>query len=365
MVSAGHSVTACADGYDPSVEAKVRALGAFYQPIRISRTAIRPLMDLRTISDIYRVVRRVRPQIILSYTIKPVIYSGLIAWLCRLPSTYSMITGLGYTFMEPRSLQQRISGIIARLLYRISLRHSRIVFFQNPDDLELFLEKRIVRKEQAVLINGSGVDLDHYGPSALPCNPVFLMTSRLLAEKGVREYVKAADIVRARFPLARFLLCGDIDQNPSSIDKDELRQWQEAGNIEYLGFMEDVRPAISSCRCFVLPSYYREGIPRTILEAMSIGRPVITTDSPGCRETIQLTERGKRERDLRKAVMQGENGLMIRPRDVDALVNAIHIVLESPDQVVGMAVRSREIAEDRFDVRKVNARIMESMGLAS
>ena len=264
--------------------------------------------------------------------------------------------------MESQSLIHRFTGIIARMLYRLSLKRSWKVFFQNPDDRALFLEKGLIRPNQAVLVNGSGVDLDYFAMSALPDEPVFLMIARLLVDKGVREYVKVAEKVKKRFPQARFLLVGDLDPNPNSVRESELRQWQESGIIEYLGYLDDVRPAIHKCRCYVLPSY-REGTPRTVLEAMAIGRPIITTDAPGCRETVILTPEGQLQRKLGEGVMRGENGILVRVRDVKALEKAMLNILETPGLPERMAKRSREIAEGKFDVHKVNAVILNAMGL--
>lgn len=362
MASAGHSVIACANGHDFATEEKLKKMRIAYYPIHLSRAGMNPIKDLKTFIDMIRVISLVQPDIVLSYTIKPVIYGSLAAQLCGVKECYSLITGLGYVFMESSLFFSRFLGVLARIFYRINLKRSRKVFFQNPDDRALFLEKGLVRQNQAVLINGSGVDLDHFIVSALPKEVLFLMIARLLVDKGVREYVKATEKVKKRFPQTSFLLVGDIDPNPNSIRESELRQWQKSGIIEYLGYLDDVRPAIHKCRCYVLPSY-REGTPRTVLEAMAIGRPIITTDAPGCRETVILTPEGQLQRKLGEGVMRGENGILVRMRDVKALEKAMLNILETPGLAERMAKRSREIAEEKFDVHKVNAVILNAMGL--
>lgn len=363
IIACGHLVATSANGHDPVIERKLQRMGVEYYPIHLSRAGINPIVDLMTFIDLIRLILRIRPDIVLTYTIKPVIYGGLAARLCGVPSVYSMITGLGYAFMESPSLIQRFLGFIAQMLYWLSLKKSRKVFFQNPDDKTLFLEKGLVRPDQPVLINGSGVDLDHFAHTELPDEPIFLMIGRLLVDKGVREYVEAAERVKERFPNARFFLVGNLDPNPNSIRESDLRQWQEAGIIEYLGYLDDVRPTIKKCRCYILPSYYREGTPRTVLEVMAMGRPIITTDAPGCRETVMLTPEGKRQKELGERVMIGENGFLVRVRDVEALVKAIIQFLKNPDLADRMAKRSREIAEKKFDVHKVNEVIMKEMRL--
>jgi len=314
-----------------------------------------------------RKIHSIKPDVVLNYTIKPVVYGGIAARMTGVPSIYSLITGLGYSFMDSsidtRSIVKSLVGILARLLYRISLRFSKFVFFQNPDDSSVFITLHLVRSEQAVIVNGSGVDLQHYAVKPVPDEPLFLLIARLIADKGIREYITAAMRVKERYPQARFQLAGALDQNPSSIKFSELQSLKESGCIEYLGYLPDVREALTGCRVYVLPSY-REGTPRTVLEAMSLGRPIITTDSPGCRETVVLTEQGRNKRLKDSRVMEGENGFLVRPRDDQALESAMLRFLENPDIVGSMAKRSREIAELKYDVNKVNAILMSRMNLS-
>jgi glycosyltransferase involved in cell wall biosynthesis len=234
-------------------------------------------------------------------------------------------------------------------MYRFALRRSECVFFQNPDDRNLFLELGIVPEQACtVVVNGSGVDVSRFALMPVPRGPVcFLMICRLLGDKGVREYAAAAERVRVAHPEARFYLAGWIDENPDSIEQRELDEWVKRGVIEFLGKLDDVRPAIERCAVYVLPSY-REGTPRTVLEAMSMGRAIITTDAPGCRETV----------------VDGQNGFLIAPRSVDALVASMERFIEDPELAVRMGGVSRKIAESKYDVHKVNEVMMRGMGIA-
>ena len=233
-------------------------------------------------------------------------------------------------------------------MYAVALRGAHIVFFQNPDDEQLFRASGLVgRGQRRVRINGSGVDLEHYAPAPLPDGPlIFLMVGRLLREKGVFEFVEAAGRVKALRPAARFQLLGGLDPNPTSITEEALRRLQEDGTIEYLGTVTDVRPMIEDAHVIVLPSYH-EGMPRSVLEGMSMGRAIITTDAPGCRETVET----------------GENGFLVPVRDTDALTAAMLDLIDDRGKVSAMGAKSRQMAELRFDVHAVNQVILESMGL--
>ncbi|MDX1541447.1 MAG: glycosyltransferase, partial [Geminicoccaceae bacterium] len=206
-----------------------------------------------------------------------------------------------------------------------------------------------VRAEQSVLINGSGVDLRQFSPAPFPATPTFLLIARFLVEKGVRDFVEAARLVRSRHPNVRFVLVGGPDEaNPSSIGRAELQGWLDEGIVENPGWLDDVRPAIAASSVYVLPSYYREGTPRTILEALAMGRPVVTTDAPGCRETVR----------------HGVNGWLVPPRDPKALAAALLTFLDDPEPVARMGAESLALAREKYDVDKVNDVMLAAMDLA-
>jgi len=292
LVSRGHEVIACAPDAPEAVRAGLNSMGVRYEHIPVARAGMNPLSDMGTLFAAYHLFGRLRPDHVLAYTIKPVIWGGFAARLTRVPNCHSMITGLGYAFSDGGGLKQTLLRGIVRCLYRNGLARTKTIFFQNPDDLETFTRHKLIHSTtRTVLINGSGVDLDWYAPCPLPSQPVFLLVARLLIDKGVREYVQAARKLRQKHPHAVFQIAGYCDANPASIQPRELQAWIQEGVIQYLGRVENIRPAFAGARVYVLPSY-REGTPRTVLEAMSMGRPVITTDAPGCRETIEKDDAG-------------------------------------------------------------------------
>lgn len=321
------------------------SVGATFHVIPLRRVSINPLSDARLLFSLYRLFRENAPDLILPYTIKPVIYGLVAGWLARVPRRYALITGLGYTFAEKRNV---FLSWVARSLYRIALGRSHKVFFQNPDDEKLFRQLGILRSDvPSVVVSGSGVNIEHYSVRPHPSGqPVFLLIGRLLGAKGVREYADAARSVRVRASAVRFLLAGWIDDNPDAISQSELSAYVDDGVLEYIGKLDDVRDAIACSTIYVLPSY-REGTPRTILEAMAMGRAIITTDAPGCRETV----------------IDGENGFLVPVKSVDALVDAMMKFIEDPALAARMGRRSREIAEEKYDVNKVNAVMLREMGI--
>ena len=331
---------------DSATVGQLRELGVEPESVTMQRTGTSIVGDLASCVQLYRILRRVRPDVLITYTAKPVIYGSLMSALAGGNRRFALITGLGYAFTS----DDRRRGLLRRLmnvLYRMALRRNDIVFFQNPDDRDEFKRLGITRSHQRVAItNGSGVDTDYFAPVALPAAPAFLLIGRLLKDKGVYEYVGAARKAREENPDLRFLLVGPLDSNPSAISRNELDAWQAEGVIEYLGALDDVRPAIAQCSVYVLPSY-REGTPRTVLEAMSMGRAVITTDVPGCRETVE----------------DGRNGCLIPARNEQALAAAVLAYASSPQRVLAHGRAARQLAENKYNVHTVNAALLKEMAL--
>lgn len=321
------------------------AKGMVVHSVPIRRNGTNPISDAQTLLALWWLMRRIRPDAVLGYTIKPVIYGSIAAWLAGVPKRFALITGLGYAFQgngDRNKIQQLVQG-----LYRIALSHTHKVFFQNPDDLTLFRRRGILSQDaQVCVVNGSGVDISHYAVVPLPNSISFILVARLLGDKGVREYINAAKIIREVHPDVIFALVGAVDSNPDSISQPELDSWLADGVISYYGHLSDVRPAISKSSVFVLPSY-REGTPRSVLEAMSMGRAIITTDAPGCRETV----------------INGENGFLVAVRSVDELVTSMKVLIARPELVAEMGKRAREICEEKYDVHKVNAVMLREMGI--
>ena len=331
------------------VMAELNKLGVVAHDIPMQRTGMNPITDLGAVLALWQLMRRIKPQYVLGYTIKPVIYGTLAAWLALVPKRFALITGLGFAFMGEEDGQRSKVRALVQGLYRTALKRNHTVFFQNPDDEALFRQLNILSSAtQSCVVNGSGVDVAQFevAPLSTERAPRFLLIARLLGDKGVREYVQAAQQVKLRYPEAQFDLVGWIDANPNTITRPELDSWIAAGTINFLGRLSDVRPAIAESSVYVLPSY-REGTPGTVLEAMAMGRAVITTDAPGCRETV----------------LDGDNGFLVPVKDTDALAQAMLRFIEQPELIAQMGQRSRSIAEEKYDVHKVNAQMLEGMGL--
>ena len=354
MVARGHAVTAMAPAADAGgdgpggVRAQLAALGARFEPIQLERAGIDPVADGRSVRGLVRQLRALRPDLVLGYTIKPVIYGSVAARLAGVPRRAAMITGMGSALTSARSVKQRLVAAAARALYRVGLAQCQVVIFQNPDDRdELARLGAVPARARVAVVRGSGVDLAHYAPRPQPPGPpVFLFIGRLLRDKGITEYVAAARRVRARHPAARFQIVGWLDPNPQSLTRRELDAVVADGTIEYLGATDDVRPALAAAHVLVLPSY-GEGTPRVVLEAMSMNRAVITTDAPGCRETV----------------IDGESGLIVAVRDVAALAAAMTQLVESPALLARLAAAGRARAVELYDARTVAAGMLELLGL--
>lgn len=349
LLSAGCDVHVAVPALDPhcDIAKRLRELGVDVHDIPLQRTGMNPARDLSALFALRKLMRQIHADYVLGYTIKPVIYGSLAAWSTGVTNRFALITGLGYAFTGEATGLRKLLRTLIQQLYRFSLSRNRLVFFQNPDDEALFRELSLLNPAiPSCVVNGSGVDVAEYTTTALPERPSFLLIARLLGDKGVREYAQAAALVKQRFPEVTFRLVGWIDDNPDAISQAELDGWIGAGTIEFLGKLSDVRPAISDSSVYVLPSY-REGTPRTVLEAMAIGRAVITTDAPGCRETV----------------VDGDNGFLVPVQDAATLAETMVKFIDSPDLVATMGARSREIAEEKYDVHMVNTVMLREMGL--
>jgi len=347
--AAGLEVHVAAPGLTPASEVTrgLVARGVVPHDIAMQRTGMNPLRDAQTLVSLVRLCRRVKPDVVLAYTVKPVIYGLLAARVARVPRRFALITGLGYAFTGRDGEARTGLRSLVQQLYRASLCGAHKAFFQNPDDEALFRTRGILpRRVPSRVVNGSGIDVARFEAQPVPAAPHFLLIARLLGDKGVREYAAAARLVRATHPQAVFSLVGWIDDNPDAIARHELDAWIADGVITYLGRLDDVRPAIAACSVYVLPSY-REGTPRTVLEAMAMGRAVITTDAPGCRETV----------------VDGDNGFLVPVRAITELAAAMTRFLDDPTLAAAMGARSRELAVARFDVNQVNDTMLREMGI--
>ncbi len=346
MRACGHEVSALAPDFDGETRSELSAIGVTPVEVSLSRTGMNPFVDLRDFLRLCVQLRRLKPDVLLGIAIKPVAYGMLAAAAAGVSRRFALITGLGYVASESSSLAGRIVRSTVCKLYGAALKRAETVFVQNPDDANELVDRKLTARGKVVRVNGTGLDLAAWPKMDLPEPPItFTLAARLLAEKGVREYVAAARRVKAEYPAVRFLLLGGVDTNPSAINEAEVASWVADGVVEWPGYV-DVRPWLSQTSVFVLPSY-REGVPRSSQEALAAGRPLITTDAPGCRETV----------------VSGQNGILVPPRDVESLVNAMLYFIENPQQISHMGHHSRQLAEARFDVRAINEKMLSVMGL--
>lgn len=328
-------------------EKKILELGAKISTIPLERTGTNPFQDIITYFSLKSLFDKYKPDIVLSYTSKPIIYCGLAIGKNDKINFFPNLTGLGYGFTDNFHLKRIIINFILKILYKLSLKSSTAIIFQNPDDRLLFKNLNLTNNKKSFIVNGSGVDTDFFFPTNLPIEPKFLMLSRLVADKGVIEYCEAAREIRSKFPDAKFQLAGSFDSNPSGIKYDQIKKFIDNRDIEYLGHVDDVRALLNQCRFYVLPSY-REGTPRSVLEAMSVGRPIITTNTVGCRETV----------------IDGLNGLLVQVKSKISLVDAIKKMLEFDDVKINeMARQSIELVRQKYDVSKVNENIIKIIEL--
>lgn len=351
LVKQGHTVVTAAardDAHDgitgKDVSARLATLGIRHRPVPMQRTGNNPLADLATLRHLIQVCREEQPDIVFAYTAKAVVYGTLAAWLCRVPRRVSMLTGLPFGLVDDG--RRTLAHTLARSLFRIAFRVSHALVFHNPDDLASLRQAGLLPDRLSLqVVNGSGVDLEHFQLAGLPGGPTtFLMIARLMREKGVVEYLDAARLAKRRHPTARFLLVGPLDPRTGQVQERDVRAWEQEGVGEWLGSVTDVRIPIGRSHVFVLPSYH-EGTPRTVLEAMAMGRPIITTDAPGCRQTVEA----------------GRNGCLVPVGDREALADAIVRFLEVPADIPAMGATSRRLAEERYDVRKVSLATIQAI----
>lgn len=352
MRAAGHTVICAAPPGDADAEAALRALGAEVVNYPLDRKGLNPLRDAGSFLDLLRLFRAEKPGLLFATTIKPVIYGCLAARVAGVPRVYATITGLGYAF-EADSFFKKCVNRLGVLLYRLALGHVSGVFFQNEDDMRVFREQGILAPDARVLMarGGTGVDTARFAPAPYPPLPpegpiIFLLVGRLLEAKGLHEYAEAGRLLKAAGADCRLQLLGPSETGLGGVDMAQIRRWEAEGFLEYLGETRDVRPYIAAAHVLVLPSW-REGTPTSVMEAMSMGRPAIVTDVPGCREVVR----------------DGVNGWLTPPRDPGALARAMERFVADPALIARMGAAGRELALAEFDAETVAARILKDMGV--
>lgn len=345
MIQNGHEVIACSPNDTNDIERKIADLGAKYIPIDMNRTGMNPLKDLNLIREIVKVLKREQPDVFLSYTIKPNIYGTLAAYFSEIEKIYAMMTGAG-SVIRSNSKKMKVLHKFLMPLYKMAFKKCDAIFFLNSDDLLLFKEKGIIRKEKVEVIGSSGVNLDLFENERITNTNTFLFIARLIKDKGIFEFLEAAIIAKKKRPNMKFEILGPYDTNPTAITPSQLNTYITQGIIEYHGSTDDVRPFIKNSFVVVLPSYH-EGQGRVLVEAMAIGRAVIATDVPGCRQTV----------------VDGVTGFLVPAKNSNILAEKMIDMFDSPDMTKNMAEKGFERASEFFDVNKINDKLMELMKL--
>ncbi len=350
LVRANHEVICMSPGDRAGWQARaVESLGARFEPVDMARKSMSPWMDLLTLHQLRRRFCALRPDLVFSYTMKPVVYGSLAAHWAAVPLRAALIPGLGQMFTSsgPGGAMKRF---IATLLYRHALRAVGPVFVQNREDEAFLRELGVITPQNRVtIVDGSGVDIERFEPAPLPADPAFLFVARLVEEKGVADFVEVARRVRRQIPRSTFRIVGYFDGRDETNLRPLLDRAVREGVVEFAGRVEDIRPELARSMTVVLPSRYREGIPRSLLEALAMGRSIVTTDWVGCRETVRSGDRA--------------NGILVPTRDIDALERAVLQLARDRSLACRMGHESRRYAEERFDVRRVNLAIFEGLGL--
>lgn len=345
FIKHGHSVIALGPESELIWRNKFKEYGIIYKQFYVERNSINPIHDLRTYRELKEFMKKEKPDKIFTYQAKTVVYGSLAAKANGISEVYSLIAGLGSIFRGV-GFKNRLVRVIMMTEYRLACHASKNVFFQNNDDKNEFIRNGLIKEEKTVIINGSGVNLEKFKSEPLPDYPTFLFIGRLIKDKGVVEYLEACKQIKSDHPEVRCLLVGPYDSNPSALLPEELQPFIEEGIIEYFGEQSDVRPYLKQCSTYILPSYH-EGTPKTVLEAMAVGRSIITTDAPGCRETV----------------IDGYNGFLVPIKNINYLVVNMKILIENKVLNEKMAQRNLEIVKEKYDVKLINQSIMNTMRL--
>ena len=324
---------------------RVEALGVRFIEVPMAKNGTNPFADLSYKNQLKKIFREEKPDVVLGYTIKPVIYGTWAAKAAGVKNINGMITGVGYTFLANSRKAKLLRAVVFKL-YRHSLKKANHVIFQNKDDMELFVKHRLIRREKCAVVNGSGVNVQHFATKPFPTGALrFFMLSRLLKSKGAVEYLEAAKIVKDRYPEVRFSILGKYENSmQDAVPAALIERYISEGIVEKYDETDDVRPYYAQCSVYVLPSY-GEGTPRTVLEAMAVGRPIITTDANGCRETV----------------IDGRNGFLVPVGDSSALAEKMCYFVEHPEVLETMGAASRELCEEKYAVEKVNDALFQIM----
>lgn len=344
MIAQGHQVVVLGPNRDFLEDVLALGVSEFIE-VKLVKDNTSIKGDLAYLKQLVAIMKAQKPDLVFGYTIKPVIYGSIAAKLTGVPHIYAMVTGLGRVYAS-NGLKAKIVRLITKILYKMAFRVCKKVIFQNGDDIAQLVGERYLPPEKTVQVNGSGVNMTRFLRTELPEKPVFLMVSRVIREKGVMEFCEAARSVKRNCPDARFILLGGLDVSMGALKMEDIQPYIDDGSIEFPGEVKDPVAFYQSASVFVLPSYYREGLPRTLLEAMSCGRAIITTDWPGCREPVE----------------DGVNGYMIPVKDAAILADRMQTLAEDPALLRKMADAAYNTCRNRFEVNIINRQMRDAIG---
>lgn len=345
FVKSGNTVIALGSDNEYDWNNKFQKYNINYRQLYVERNGVNPLKDLKTFGELYKFMKKEKPDKVFAYQAKTVVYGSIAARLNGITEVYPLIAGLGSIF-RGNGFKNKIVKTIMKIEYWVACKCSKKVFFQNNDDKNEFIHNGLIKDNKTFIINGSGVNIEKFKPAPLPKETAFLFIGRLIKDKGIIEYLEACKEVKMKHPNIRCLLVGPYDSNPSALKQEELKPYIDSRIIDYYGEQSDVRPFIAQCSTFVLPSYH-EGTPKAVLEAMAMGRPIITSNAPGCRETVA----------------DGVNGYLVEVKDIKGLINKMEYFISNTEISQVMGNVSLKIAKQKYDVKIVNQAIMKTMGL--
>lgn len=343
LIERGHEIVAICN--EDTSEDKIKALGAKYRRATFDRTSTNIFANIDYYNNLKRILKEENVDAVFAYTIKPIIFGSIAAKQCNIHRIYSLVTGMGYNY-SVNSIRVRFIRFFCNIGYRIALKKNSKVIFQNREDMQDLINKKYINKEQAELVDGTGVDMKKFQrkTNIVSENFCFLMVSRMLNVKGVIEYCKAAEIIKEKYPQTKFIHLGEEDDSYRGIKKEFINKYKENGIVEFKGRVKNVDEYLEKCNVVVLPSYLREGIPRTLQEALAVGRPIITTNLRGCKETV----------------IENQNGYLVRPKNVEDLVIAMeNFLLKDNKEIQLMSDKSYELAVKRFDMNIINDKIVK------
>jgi glycosyltransferase involved in cell wall biosynthesis len=346
---AGLNLRVLAPDWCPHTKKAAKVLGVKTAKYTLSRTGLSPIKDIHTALQLLQDFKKYPADIVLSYAAKTNVWGMIAAAVAKVPQRVAMVEGMGYVFTETggmRTIRGQFLKMLLATLYRLAFRCAHRVVVNNTTDAKDLQRFCGLPTQKMFLLVGIGVPLKEWPLHPPHASPItFTLISRLLKEKGIMEYLKAARIVKVAYPTVKFYLLGGLDENPGAIREADIQAWLDDGTVDWPGQV-NVKPWLAKTSVFVLPSY-REGVPRSTQEAMAMGRPVITTNAPGCRETV----------------VDGINGYMVPPRDVSALADAMIKFVKDPALIGRMGLESRRLAEERFDMQKANQKLMGVLGI--